>query len=483
MNEKLTLSLFCAAIATAGSAAFAQSSLVDPTFDPGTGPTNGIVETVLPQPDGKVLVCGNFTAFNGVSQGYIARLNNDGSVDPSFHAGPGYWVRHMALQSDGKIVVGGFFTNVEGQPRNRVARLNSDGSLDSSFDPGLGAEKKIVEGDPTDPFVFAVAVQPDGRIVIAGNFLTYNGVPRRGIARLNSDGSLDTSFNIGAGFDSWGRFLLLLPNDQILATGWMTHYDNQLFNRMVRLNSDGTAEKSFNPFFGDKTAVYGAVLLPNGQFIVGGHSVNDQGLFHREFERLNQDGSVDTNYAANANEKVESIYLQPDGKIIIGGYFSFVNGTSRNGLARINPDGSLDDNFQADTDNFVWTVRGQADGKVLVCGGFTTVGGVSRPGVARLLTGVSGNTGDGGGSGGSGSSGDGSGTPIPPQLLQPAMDHGQFSVVVPTVAGSQYVLQSRDLDSDRWLSLPAVLGDGTNMKLLDPGTASSSGRIYRVRVN
>src|SRR5262249_24193038 len=153
-----------------------------------------------------------------------------------------------------------------------------------------------------------------------------------GIARINSDGSLDTTFKVGAGFDSWGRFLLPLPNNQILVTGWFTSYDNHPYNRMVRLNSDGSADPSFNPKFGDKTTIYGSDLLPDGKLIAGGHSVNEQGLFHQEFARLNPDGTFDPTYLAFANEKVESIYLQPDGRIIIGGYFSIVDGVSRNGL-------------------------------------------------------------------------------------------------------------------------------------------------------
>lgn len=442
----------------------AQESLVDQSFNPGTGAEGGIIETVVAQPDGKILVCGNFTTFNGKDNGFIARLNSDGTVDSTFRAHPGYWVRHMVLQDDGKIVIGGFFTNVEGVPRNRIARLNPDGSLDRSFDPGTGAQTKIVEGDDKDPFVFFLALQRDGKILITGNFRTYNNVPRSGLARLHADGSLDTSFEVGAGFDSWGRFLLVLPNDQILAAGWFTSYNNQGFNRMVRLNGDGSADTTFRPFFGDKTAIYGAVALPDGQVIAVGHSLNDQGLFHEEMRRLNLDGSVDTNYQAAANEKVESIYMQADGKVVIGGYFSRVNGVSRNCLARLNPDGTLDEEFKADTDNFVWTVTAQPDGNVLVCGGFLTIDGVSRGGVARLT--IPGNRGT-----------------IPrPRLQQPVLQAGQFRVLVLTSTGRNYVLQHRPVDAIRWNSQPSVLGDGTLKSLVDPNP-SGSNRIYRVLVN
>jgi uncharacterized delta-60 repeat protein len=418
----------------------------------------------LPQPDGKVLICGIFTKFNGQPRSYIARLNNDGSVDPSFVATPNYWVRYMALQTDGKIVIGGFFQNIGGVERHRVARLNTDGSLDLSFDPGSGCEGKTVPADPTEPFVFAIAVQPDGKIILSGNFATYNKVPSSGIVRLNSDGSLDPSFHVGAGFDSWGRYLLLLPNNQILATGWLTSYDNHSYNRMVRLNNDGSADPDFHPFFGDKTAIYAAVLLPDGKYIVSGHSINAEGLFHQEFARLNPDGSYDTNYNASANDKVESIYLQPDGKIIIGGYFNIVNGVSRHGLARINPDGTLDESFRADTDSFVWTLRGQPDGKVVASGGFSTIDGVSLPYVGRLSIGDT-------------------VTLPPPRLLNPTYTHGIFHVQVPTMAGRQSVVQFREPNSSHWADLPALNGDGSLHEVIDTNAVRAASRVYRLTIN
>src|SRR5262249_7370824 len=132
--------VFCAAagaliLLTGSEVSLAQGNPVDPSFDPGTG-ANDLVESVEAQPDGKVLICGIFTQFDGMARNYIARLNANGSVDTSFVATPSYWVRYMALQPNGKIVIGGFFTSVGGMPRNRVARLNSDGTLDTTFDPG-----------------------------------------------------------------------------------------------------------------------------------------------------------------------------------------------------------------------------------------------------------------------------------------------------------------------------------------------------------
>jgi uncharacterized delta-60 repeat protein len=477
----------------------AQSSALDPSFNPGTAAGDGIVETVVPQPDGKVLVCGDFTSFNGVQQGYIARLNSDGSVDTSFHAQPGYWVRHLALQQDGKIVIGGFFTNVEGVSRNRVARLNSDGTLDTTFNVGTGAETKIVEGDDKDPFVFAVAVQPDGKVLIGGNFKTYNGVQSVGLVRINPDGSQDTSFNVGAGANSWVRSLLVLPNGQIMVTGWFTTWNNQVFNRMVRLNSDGSADPTFYADFGDSTAVYTVVQQPDGKFVVGGHFFRVNSTPRTSIARLLPDGTADATFdpGTGADGFVECIRLQPDGRMLLAGYFSNVNGVVRHRVARLNPDASVDPTLSTDLDNFAWTVALDQNNKILLSGGFTTVDGNSRVGVARLLpagnapdeTGSSGNGTGGstnnGGSGGpaSGSGGTGTVQSTPPMLLNPTLDHGEFTISVSTLSGNSYQMQYRDMNSTQWISLPPVTGNGAAQQLIDPGASTSRSRIYRVQVN
>ncbi|MDB6028674.1 MAG: hypothetical protein JWM68_4897 [Verrucomicrobiales bacterium] len=358
---------------------------VDNSFNPGTG-ANGLVESTVVQSDHKILICGNFTTFNGTPHAYIARLNQDGSIDNSFNADVGYWVRHMALQSDGKIVIGGFFTDVQGIPRNRIARLNTSGTLDTSFDPGTGCETKIVPPDPLDPFVFAVAVQPNGKILIGGNFVTYNGHTNVGLVRVNTDGTRDTNFNVGEGVNSWVRSMLVQTNGQIMITGWFTSYDNHFHSRMALLNTDGSDVQSFNPHFGELSSVYTVAQVAGGKYIVAGHATdtNNPSYWDREMARLNADGSFDTNFLGYANEKVESVKIQPDGKIVMGGYFSAVNGVPRSNLARLNADGSLDSDFAPVADNYVWTIALQADGRILATGGFTTVDGVSRNGIARF---------------------------------------------------------------------------------------------------
>ncbi len=169
-------------------------------FDPSP---NGIVNTILIQPDSKVLMGGYFTQLHPYGlpvsgHGYIARLNHDGSPDATFSPNANGVVRVMALQPNGQIIIGGSFTSI--QPtggaaqiaRNYVARLNADGTLDSAFNPGVNG------------IVYAIAVQANGQIVIGGSFTSVqpNGAAgpttRNRIARFNADGSLDTSFDPNA---------------------------------------------------------------------------------------------------------------------------------------------------------------------------------------------------------------------------------------------------------------------------------------------
>jgi uncharacterized delta-60 repeat protein len=135
------------------------------------------VESVTVQSDGKVLIGGGFTAYNGTSRGNVARLNSDGSLDTDFATGAGAnnYVGSVAVQSDGKILIGGGFTTYNNTSRGGVARLNSDGSLDTGF---------LATGAGANGQVESVAVQSDGKILIGGRFTTYNGTSRGYVARL-----------------------------------------------------------------------------------------------------------------------------------------------------------------------------------------------------------------------------------------------------------------------------------------------------------
>src|SRR5262249_10837638 len=137
------------------------------------------------------LIGGDFTKYNSVTKTHFARLNPNGSIDQTFNptASADFSVSAVAPLLDGKILIGGDFTKVNGVTRNRVARLWPDGTLDLSFDPGQGP----------NTHVGVILPQVDGRVILGGFFAAIDAQERNYFGRLNSDGTLDTTFQIGAG--------------------------------------------------------------------------------------------------------------------------------------------------------------------------------------------------------------------------------------------------------------------------------------------
>jgi uncharacterized delta-60 repeat protein len=188
-----------------------------------------VVSDSVVQPDGKIVLAGWFTTYAGVSRPYIARVLADGSLDTSFNPGTGANNRIVSIirQPDGKFLIGGQFTTYGGTSRNYIARLESDGSLDTAFDPGTGFSAQTND----------IALQADGKVIAAGNFTSFNGTGRNRLARLNGDGSLDTAFNVGAGADNTVTALALLPDNDIVIAGHFLNYNGVARNRLARLGN------------------------------------------------------------------------------------------------------------------------------------------------------------------------------------------------------------------------------------------------------
>ena len=358
-------------------------------FDPNA---NGIVNAVVVQPDGKVLMGGYFTQLHpyggsAIGAAYIGRLNHDGTVDTSFSPNANGVVRAVVLQPNGQILVGGQFTTMQptgggaAVPANYAARLNSDGTVDSTFNPNANG------------VVYAFAYQPNGQVVIGGSFTTVqpsgspSPVTRNHIARFNADGTLDTSFDPNA--DKTVLSLALQANGQIVVGGgFATLQPNGAVsptNRScaARINSDGSIDAGFDPE--PNGSVSNILVLPSGQIMLGGEFITVQpngstGAIQCDFlARLNTDGSLDTSYIINPLQNVTAIAYQPDGKLIIGGTFSQVfpeNNLSANAVpyvARINTDGSVDGTFIPNPNQAVNAIAVQPDGDVILGGYFTSL--------------------------------------------------------------------------------------------------------------
>lgn len=354
---------------------------IDNNFNIGGG-ANSTIYSISIQNDGKIIIAGSFTTFNGVSRKGIARLNIDGTLDTSFNPGTGInsnsLIRTTCIQSDGKIIIGGSFTSYNGSTINRLARINIDGTIDTNFNTGTG----------TNNDVLTLSIQNDGKLIIGGKFNIYNGIVNNFIARINFDGSLDTSFNSGTGLNNFIYSIFIQNDGRIIIGGDFTAYNGVARNRIARINNNGNLDLSFIPGNAVNLPVYTISIQTDNKIIIGGDFTLYNNTLKNRIVRIDTLGVLDTSFNPDtgANELVQSAYAQNDGKIIIIGRFTKFNGILRKYIARLNSDGSLDTSFNPGTgaNNFISTAATQSDGKVVIGGYFTAYNGISRSYVARL---------------------------------------------------------------------------------------------------
>jgi uncharacterized delta-60 repeat protein len=244
---------------------------VDESFAPRLSERDNL-RAALVQADGRIVVAGRRTETtydpegNLVIQvyGLVARLTADGALDEGFNSGsrgenpadPVPQVSAAVLQADGGVVLGGQFTLFDSQ-----ARLNADGTLDQSFAVGAGA----------GGIVQAILVQPDQKVVVGGAFAAFNGTSCGRIVRLNPDGSLDADFQPGAGADTTVYALALQPDGKLLVGGNFTSFSGRSLVRLARLKADGTVDESFDPGAGANSQVRVIAVQPDGKIVVGGN--------------------------------------------------------------------------------------------------------------------------------------------------------------------------------------------------------------------
>ncbi|MET0753189.1 MAG: FG-GAP-like repeat-containing protein [Pyrinomonadaceae bacterium] len=336
---------------------------IDSSFTPAKAGGGGIVRDIVRQPDGKYIIAGLFTVVNGIPKTNIARLNPDGSVDTTFHStvftvnSP---LAKVALQADGKILVAGSF--IPG-----IVRLNSDGTRDTSFSVSLNS------------LGYDIDVLADGKILLNGYY------------RFLTNGSPDPSWTPPSS-NGVGLSAVIQPDGKVLLAGTFTQLGSSIRGRIARLNTDGTLDTSFNPPAGANSTVNEIDLQSDGKVVLGGLFTSLNGDTTKHYlARLNSDGTLDAAFNPDANLALNAVKLQPDGKILIGGTFYLVNGVARSRYARLNSDGSVDSSFVSTTgaNGTVWRINLQPDGKILIVGDFTRINGVSRVGVVRMLNDLS----------------------------------------------------------------------------------------------
>ena len=406
-----TLALILSAACFA-SADAATAPTLDPAFKPVLTRPGGFASAVGVQADGKIVLAGAFNAIDGLARNGLARLNADGTVDPSFNAGAlccgggldaaalSAPVSALTIQRDGKILIGGSFSEVGGVARQGLARLMSDGSLDPAFDPGTGLASTSTSGSLLP--VVAMVEQPDGKVLVGGYFTAVNGVERSGLARLNPDGSVDTAFDPGTalaiGFPDFGPLagLALLDDGQILVAGSFQAFNDTPRTGLARLNADGSLDGTFDPPIYDPASpptLNGMLVQSDGRILISGSFYKVEPEFRSGLARLNPDGSVDTTFNLEFDPALDSyrlMALQADEKIIAHRRFTDATGNFHEVIARLNQDGSVDDAFSVElASTQEWPLRVldlavQADGGLLIAGSVSPAPDGAQQGILRV---------------------------------------------------------------------------------------------------
>jgi uncharacterized delta-60 repeat protein len=346
---------------------------LDPTFGLGGKVTTDFfgnvdfANAVAVQPDGKIVAAGQ-ASFPGQSVYGLARYNSDGSLDSTFGSGGLVTTAFgqfsaadaVVLQPDGKIVAAGSASS----GGFGLARYNSDGSLDSTFGVGGRVTTDFFGGGDA---ANAVVLQPDGKIIAAG--AAFTGQTVYGLARYNSDGSLDPTFGSGGLVTTaFGQFdiataVVLQPDGKIVAAG----RGGPDFT-LARYNSDGSLDSTFGvggrvttDFFGNEDGAWAMALQPDGKIVAAGFATRSGEDIDFALARYNSDGSLDPTFGLGGKVTTDffgfadpalAVVLQPDGKIVAAGQAAHFPQFPPPpppgnvfGLARYNSDGSLDPTF------------------------------------------------------------------------------------------------------------------------------------------
>jgi len=324
---------------------------VDVPFNLSKGP-GGEVTVAKALSDGKILVAGNFGTCNNEALNIFCRFNSNGSIDGTFNTGSGFHyiffgddvpkIYSINVQSDGKYLVAGAFQVYNGVGRNNLVRLNPDGTIDNSLQP-LGVNNVIRNA----------IIQPDGKILLIGLFDIFSDVngnySAKKIIRLNHDGSLDLDFflNKGTGANLTLYSSCLQADGKILIGGQMTSFNGTPVGRMTRLNSDGSIDNSFNIGTGANDWVMSIQMIDDGRILITGHFTSFNGTAAAGLAILNSDGTVDPSFQNFYQDgRVSCVYQQKDHKLLVGGVFSNFGPTHEN-LVRLNSDGTVDPTFNA----------------------------------------------------------------------------------------------------------------------------------------
>ena len=355
----------------------------DNSLNTGTG-FNNTTYAIDIQSDGKVIYGGDFITYNDVSSNRIVRLNTDGSIDTSFVIGSGFnnRVQAITVQPDGKILLGGLFTSYNGTAVNRIIRLNTNGSIDGTFVYGTGFNSDVEQ----------IRVQSNGFIVICGIFTTYKGTSANRIVRLNTVGTIDATFVYGTGFNGRVFDVQIQTDGKLICVGSFIAYKGLAQPKICRLTTTGTLDATFNVGTGMVSGTpTSCAIQTDGKILCVGTFIDYNGTTLSRIVRINTDGSIDSTFTTNNGTGFSNtayvVKLDTNGKIYVSGAGSFFNGNASPGLFPINSDGTFNSStyiggFSAGVFDIVL-----ANNNLIYCAGqFSTYQGNSVNRIVRIFT-------------------------------------------------------------------------------------------------
>jgi len=356
---------------------------------------------------GKILIMGYFIAYNNLPVNHIALLSNALTLDQNFNSSGAIPLTSRPLdfkiQSDDKIVVVGGFTGFSGEATGTgVTRLLPSGQKDPLFNSGTGVAGLTA-------LVYTTTIQSDGKILIGGNFVSFNGYSRKSLARLTPTGGIDPSFNVGIGFNGEITSILEQQSDHhLIVAGAFNSYQGSTYNSIIKLKDNGDIDPSFITGTGitegsgttDSGTIWATLLLPNGDIMLAGNFNKYNGTLRQNIVKLHSNGSLDTAFNLSGlgfDGVVRTLMYDSDsGKIFVGGEFTTYKGVAVKKIVRIDSvSGNLDSSFSSGTgpagNGNVWTMTRQNDGKVILGGQFTSYNGISATNVTRIAPSIPGN--------------------------------------------------------------------------------------------
>ena len=338
------------------------SAVIDGKF---AAQINGTVHALSVDRSGRIVVGGEFSEINGTTRHNIGRVESSGAIDSNFTVSADGAVLAIARDAQGSTYIAGAFNS----PERHLARIDSNGQL-----------SPLSIGSSTSSRVDCLAIAADGSAVVGGPFRRFDGVPSVYVGKVNGAGAIDSTFSsslaatlsIEAGADA----IAVQPDGKVLVGGNLSTAGGVAY--LVRLNADGSIDSTFNGDHGPLLYTKAINVLENGQILVAGVANSSGEGFVR---RLNADGSVDVSFPeSNFKGSVEAIAIDSEGGVLVGGSFS-------GGLAHLHADGTSDSTWNISTDGPVKALAVGSDNTVVVGGAFTTIGQHAQLSIARIILG------------------------------------------------------------------------------------------------